>query len=137
MDPAEHAANMVRLLERAKASLFPPQGEQLHLNINNLNVPAEVVPDKDISLMDQDYIVVSGQIDQALQERIIPGEYVDFSKLLPKDRVSTLDDDKLELVVHNGKAFWAPVSEPMSINNFSKWEQAFRVYANIKANIKC
>ena len=69
--PDEHAANMVQLSEQAKASLFLPQGEQLHLNINNLNVPSKVIPDKDISIMDQDYIVVSGHIGQALQDRII------------------------------------------------------------------
>ena len=37
----------------------------------------------------------------------------------------------MELIIKNGKAFWSPVSDGVSINNFNKWEQAFRMYANI------
>ena len=37
----------------------------------------------------------------------------------------------MELVVHNGKAFWSPVTENISINNFIRWEQAFRICSNI------
>ena len=120
----------MRLSERAKVSLFPPQGEMT--NFNNLNVTEKSVGWKDINLMDQDYVVVSGHVDETMCERIISGQYINFSKLLPKDRI-TNSDEKMELVVHDGKAFWAPLSEGVHINNFSKWEQAFRVYANVYA----
>ena len=59
---------------------------------------------------------------------------MDFGKLLPKDRV--LDDEgKLEMFLKNG-AYWMPANTAVSINSFTKWEQAFRVFSNIycKAN---
>ena len=39
----------------------------------------------------------------------------------------------MELIIHNGKSYWVPAaaSETVSINNFSKWEQAFCVFSNI------
>ena len=130
--PQEQGDKMVRLSERAKASLFPPQCQNLQNNLNANYTSKQFVP-KDVTLIDQDYVVVSGHVDPALQEKIVSGQYVDFGKLLPKDRVSALDDSRMELVVRNGKAFWVPISDGVSINNFAKWEQAFRVYANIYA----
>ena len=60
-------------------------------------------------------------------------EYIDFAKLLPKDRITKTDDHRLELVYKGGATFFSPVSdrELTSINGFSKWEQAFRIYSNI------
>ena len=37
----------------------------------------------------------------------------------------------MELIVKNGQTFWSPVSEALAINCFSRWEQAFRIFANI------
>ena len=31
----------------------------------------------------------------------------------------------------NGKTFWSPVHEIVTINGFSRWEQAFHIYSNI------
>ena len=70
-------------------------------------------------------------MDESMQIRIFRGEYVDFSKLLPRDKVMSDDDSWLQLIIRNGKTFWAPVAETAAINNFNKWEQAFRIYSNI------
>ena len=37
----------------------------------------------------------------------------------------------MELIIRNGQTFWVPVTETVSINCFSKWEQAFNIFANI------
>ena len=95
LSPDEHANNMVRLSECAKASLYPPQGEILN-NFNNLNRENKEKGSKNVSIIDQAYIMVSGQVEQGLQDKIISGQYVDFSKLLPRDRVLLLDDSKME-----------------------------------------
>ena len=122
---------MVRLAEHAKASLMPPRGET-NFDLNNLNlIDKPVNINKSMSVMDQDYIVVSGHVDQAIRERITSGQYIDFSKLLPKDRIQSLKDGRMELVIRNRKTFWTPVSEGIVTNSFSKWEQAFRVFSNI------
>ena len=41
------------------------------------------------------------------------------------------EDNRLELVIKDGKTFWMPVSESITINGFSRWEQAFRIYSDI------
>ena len=125
--PEEQATNMVRLAEHARASMSPPKGELL---LNNLqeNIPDKVCKQyKDVASMD-----VGGHVDETLQEKIMSSQYVDFSKLLSRDRIIVQEEDRMELIVRNGKAFWTPVaSEGVVITGFNKWEQAFGVYSNI------
>ena len=83
-----------------------------------------------IAKIDEDYLVVGGHVDELTQSKIIKGEYVDFGKLLPRDKILTEEDGRMELV-KNGKTYWVPVTETVTINNFSKWEQAFHVFSNI------
>ena len=83
--------------------------------------------------MDQDYLVIGNHIDQAMKDKTVQGQYVDFSKLIPKDSILVEEDDRMELVIKSGKTFWTHVSESVSINNFPRWEQAFRVFSNIYA----
>ena len=60
------------------------------------------------------------------------GEYVDFSRLLPKDRLAVNDEPKLQIVKREGQTFFVPSDrESSGITNFSKREQAFRIYSNI------
>ena len=49
--------------------------------------------------MDQDYLVVGNHIDEVTQEKIRSGQYIDFSKLIPKDRILTEDEGRMELVI--------------------------------------
>ena len=111
---------MVREAESAKAKMFPPTGESPSANSFEL-----------IAKVDQDYEIVGNHIEQSVQDHIVNGEYIDFGKLLPKDHVLAEEDNRLELIVKNGKMFWAPVSETVTINCFNSWEQAFRIYSNI------
>ena len=73
--------------------------------------------------IDQEYLVIGGHIDSALQQKIIDFEYVDFARLLPKDRVTNLDDHRFELIVRGGNTYFMPLSgrEITTINTFSKW----------------
>ena len=84
-----------------------------------------------VAQMDEDYLVIGGHIDETMQGKIIRGEYIDFGKLLPRDKIIVEEDGKMELVIKNGRTFWVPVSETTVINSFSKWEQAFRIYSNV------
>ena len=83
------------------------------------------------AMMDEDYLFIGGHIEEAMKAKIINGEYVDFSKLLPRERMYSEDENKLELIIKNGKTFWVPASESVAINGFSRWEQAFRIYSNV------
>ena len=57
---------------------------------------------------------------------------MDFTKLLRKDR-GIGDNHRMELVNRGGQSFFVPASdhENISISNFSKWEQAFRIFSNV------
>ena len=83
------------------------------------------------SEVDDNYVIIGAHLDNSIREKIQRGEYVDFNKLLPK--VSSSDDQRMELVNKGGQSFFVPVSdrESSSITNFSKWEQAFRIFMNV------
>ena len=116
---------IIKQAEAAKAKIFPPTGREYVLSER----------DKDfqfVAKIDQDYQAVGSHVDEATQEKIVKGEYVDFAKLLPKDRISAIEDEgKMELIMRNGQTFWSPVSNYEPINGFGKWEQAFRIFSNI------
>ena len=84
-----------------------------------------------IERIDQDYQLVGNHIDDGMCEKIAKGQYVDFSKLLPKDRILAEENERLELVIRQGRTFWTPMSESITINSYNRWEQAFHIYSDI------
>ena len=108
--------------EAAKAKIFPPPGKDL----NPINFEF-------IAMMDQDYLLVGSHVDEQTRLKVVKGEYVDFCKLLPKDKMTPEDEgSRMELIMKNGRTFWTPASsDNVAINNYGKWEQAFRVFSNI------
>ena len=89
MTAEEKAEKLIREAELAKAKMFPPKGE---LNAKQFELIAKV---------DQDYEIVGNHLGSGMQEKIVKGEYVDFGKLLPKDRILTEEDGRMELIVKN------------------------------------
>ena len=83
-------------------------------------------------LIDETYIVVGSHVDDTIKSKIANREYVDFSKLIPKDKVSLEEDTRMEMVNKGGMLYWIPVADREStvISNFAKWEQVFRVFSN-------
>ena len=78
-------------------------------------------------------MVVGNCVEDHIRQRIENGEYVDFSRLLPRDRLAMEEDNRMEIVNKNGKTYFVPAAEidPNGISNFSHWEQAFHVFSNI------
>ena len=117
---------MIRNAEKSKARIFAAPGKDYKQIVS----PTAIV--------DKGYIVVSAHLDENMIRNISCGEYVDFGKLIPHDRVMDQDDDRYEMIVKNGKTFWVPASNSQSVNigSFSRWEQAYHVFSNIycKAN---
>ena len=148
--PEDRAREMIKEAEMAKARIFPPKGENLGLTQNTCNaegmhkvvdyvsqmpqdqvLPQGNIPFELIAQADYDYLVIGGHVDETMQQKIVKGEYIDFGKLIPRDRIMAEEDGRMELVVRNGKTFWTPVCETVTINSFNRWEQAFRIYSNI------
>ena len=122
LTPEEKAERLIREAENAKAKIFAPQGKGILDKRQNFEFTAKI---------DEEYSIVGAHVNTATQQKIIKGDYVDFGKLLPRDKIAVEEDSRFELVMRNGRTFWSPVSDSVSINSFSKWEQAFRVYSNI------
>ena len=78
-------------------------------------------------------MVVGNCVEDHIRQRIDNGEYVDFSRLLPRDRLTMEEDNRMEIINKNRKTYFVPAAaiDPNGISNFSCWEQAFRVFSNI------
>ena len=111
--------------------MFPLKGQLLFNNLDGSVPEIDMGSFEFVAKVDQDYLVIGGHIDDVTQGKIIRGEYIDFSKLIPRDKIISEEDNRLKLVVKNGRTFWAPVSESVSIKSFSHWEQAFRIFSTI------
>ena len=119
MTPEEKATQKIKDAEAAKAAMFPIKGKQTSQFFCQT------------ALIDESYMVIGGHLDAATLVKIRDGEYIDFSKLIPKDRVLIEEDKRLEMIMKNGRAYYVPVYDGTNITSFHKWEQAFRVYSNV------
>ena len=95
-----------------------------------------VLSDNDILLAilaDEKYDLIENQVEESMKRKIISYEYVDLSRLIPRDRVQLQQDNRMIQVNRNGQSYYEPAYEHEvgSIGSFSKWEQAFRVYSTI------
>ena len=119
--PEEKTAQILREAESAKGRILSTPGK----NRNFLHT----------AMVDESYIVVASHVDEVTIGKIQKSEYIDFSKLIPRDRATSQDDQRLELVIRGGRSFYVPVTETPNITSYNKWEQAFRVYANIYTKV--
>ena len=82
-------------------------------------------------IVDEHYMLIGMNIDSNLRDKIKRGEYIDFVRLLPRDKMSS-EDHKLELIHKDGQTFFVPAEKGSQIiSSFHKWEQTFCVYSNI------
>ena len=82
---------------------------------------------------DDDFFHLTCYINPGLIHKIEKGEFVELEKLLPRDKMGgrNSDDNRLEWVQRDGGMFLVPVQKDNKINNFRRWEQAFRAYTTI------
>ena len=141
----EQARDLIKEGEQSKARILELPGESMgRQGISNYGpiTQGRFNPGRDFdykqqfihsAMVDEQYSMVATHVDETLYNKVTNGEYVDFSKLIPRDRVWEEDNQTLELVQRGGKAVFAPSSdrETTAITNFNKWEQAFRVFSAI------
>ena len=88
-DAERRADHLIREAELSKARMVDipgkngetsfERGNKIATNINGELMHSVIV--------DQNFLMVAAHIDESLKRKIINGEYVDFVKLLPRDRV--------------------------------------------------
>ena len=139
MDPQvqmarEYADKLILDAERYKASLAAPRGNYTGNDILVSEFPrTECNPSMDND-NDDDFFHLTCHIEPSLRANIEKGEFVDLEKLLPKTKFPHRmgDDNRMEMVNHDGVTYFVPATDKdSSINGIKKWDQAFRVYAAI------
>ena len=137
------AANIILDAERFKANVMPPtgngdSGNQLVLqqNPDGLFQGLTEFLRKMAHNEDDEFFHITCHVGANLKAKIERGEFVDLEKLLPRDRMSKLTDERsLTLINHDGNMFFMPADNgPGKITNVRCWEQAFRVYAAVYSN---
>ena len=95
MTPGEHA----NAIDNTNAHLKDPE-----------LLPTSFLPD-----IDDEFSHIAYHIDETLHGKIERGEYVDLEKLLPKSRHNG-NDDKMDLVFHDGYSYFVPAQNDNKIN---------------------
>ena len=126
---------MIRESEAAKTRIYEVAG---NVDLQNHNYEYAVKGDYAHALLvDEKYKQVASHVDEITRERIVKGEYVEFSKLLPTDRILQQEDNRYVPIMEKGETYWLPASEVNRKNelndiiSYFKWEQAFRVFSDI------
>ena len=98
----EYSAEMTREAEASMVRVFDPKGKQDSVpNIEQGKVNHYVEADRSPNHMgirhlpaevDEDYLLVGNYVEDHIRQRIKNGEYVDFARLLPRDRL-VMDED--------------------------------------------
>ena len=62
-------------------------------------------------MLDDDYQALASHIEEGIVEKIKQGQYVDFAKLLPRDKSDFEEDNRMELVNRDGRSYYVLVSD--------------------------
>ena len=125
----EKTREMIRKAEVSKASMLQVPGKRVVTK-----EPIQVFSSNDLLhsvVVDEGYSAIGRHIDESVKRRIQEGEFIDFARLIPKDRVLALNDNQIEIVNNNGKPELRTVSDSEVIGSFNKLEQAFRIFSTI------
>ena len=89
----------------SRARIHETPGKLKQLLGKDVNILPHLDPNNDFmhsAMVDETYQQVASHVDLGTQAKIIKGEYVDFAKLVPKDRVMTNDDTRFEMRIKDG-----------------------------------
>ena len=120
----EKADHMVREAEQSMARLYDVKGKidtpieeqinwqihQVHLEMavrEGLNETRRGVPSV---LVDEDYLLVASHLDQTVCQKIEGHQYVDFAKLLKRDKSEDENSQKMTLINKGGYSYWVPMN---------------------------
>ena len=106
LQPAEE---VVRKAEAGKARMFATPGNEI-CNINGVHNSNDIIDSflnqergrceaekvaamvSQSTLVDENYMTMETHLDKTMVDKIIAGEYIDFSKLLPRDKIMIQED---------------------------------------------
>ena len=135
----EKAEQIVRQAETSKAQILEVSGKDVLNNYDDVVINDQLYHHEKFesnrtqnnqeahlpSVADEDYLIVGNYVDQQTRERILNDEFVDFMRLLPRDKLQIEEDNRMEIVNQDGRTYFVPAStlnDSGSISNFSRWE---------------
>ena len=122
------ADEVIRQAEQSKAKIYDVPGRlQGMMGVSEEQFAHSV-------FVDADCMMVGSHLEEITRRKIEACQFVDFGKLLPRDRVEAAEDHRMILVNHEGEQYYEPYSDRRnlnSINNYQKWEMAFRVFSDV------
>ena len=122
---AEKTKQMIKQVEKAKASMMDTSGESFHWmgkggkKVSTCNDLFHAV------IADEDYALVGSHVDEITCNKIANSLYVDFGKLIPKDKLRLEEYQRLEIVNRNGQTFFQPMTERDTTNITNLDETAY------------
>ena len=120
------ALEVVQSAEAAKARILDVKGNDNAVNFNINNLRLETAKALGHSMGDN-YMLVASHVDEVTRDKILNHEYIDFVKLLRKDRPgSNFEEDQQRMMMVNkgGMSYWMPMERSNSINSYHKWDQS-------------
>ena len=97
---AEKTKQFIQEAKASKARMYGTPGKQLMSRVNdmfdqflNSMWVQQVNTQQHSAMVDENYLVIGANVEKGLVEKIINNEYVDFARLLPKDRAVLRDKD--------------------------------------------
>ena len=135
----DRARQAIREAEAAKARILDVAGNGLNMvQPGCIEGPGQSLENQfaHSMLVDESYLMVSSHLDQNICDKIRNGEYVDFAKLLQKDRLETEEDNRMITVNKGGYSYFQPLSDrfKIEINSIERWNKAFRVFSQVHSN---
>ena len=144
----ERGEQLIREVELSRSRIFQIPGNSQQFNqgqsqgavgeVNNVSLDGGAGSNSSrfwhTSMVDESYLAAAAHVDDGTREKIVAGQYINFARLLPKDRIQMLDEEnRLECVVRGGETYFVPALDRNSptIGSFNRWDQAFMIFANI------
>ena len=129
----ERGEEIVRDAEAHQAQIFDVTGKPPHFDLqtrqNELRYQGQVSLESEFvhsALVDENYMLVAAHLDEAIQRKIVRGEYIDLARLLPRDKIVDEEDDAMQIVIKDGQTFWKPAKncghDVQVVNSIYKWE---------------
>ena len=109
---------MIRQAELSKAQVYETPGKDIPV----FDLAKQFVHS---AMVDENYSIVGAHVDMTTKAKIVNHEYVDFGKLIPKDRVMVEDENKIQWVIRQGIPCCIPQVDSTGVTSYYKWEQAF------------
>ena len=125
----DRTKEMLKRVENSKAQIYQVPGKE-DIQIPDVFNGSEFYHSV---LVDEQYVLVENHVDEVTRRCIVASEFIDLARLLPRDRVQMQQDNHMEMVNRNGHTYWVPATDKdvAAINNYGKWQQAFRVFSTI------